>query len=119
MDGKGNINVNAPKNIDIKAGKNITISAGENITTTAGMSHSETAGLHHSSQAGGMMTQSAALDYSLIAANIMEMSRGIKKSKAKEINEISSEHISNSQGKTHVHAKDSVEKNSGEKSNFY
>ncbi|WP_262483461.1 type VI secretion system Vgr family protein [Chryseobacterium luteum] len=39
MDGKGNINVNAPKNMSFTAGDDINISAGKNMNTTVGNDH--------------------------------------------------------------------------------
>jgi len=37
MDGKGNINVHAPKNMTFTAGENLNINVGQNMTTTVGM----------------------------------------------------------------------------------
>ena len=119
MDGNGNINVNAPKNMTFTAGENVNITAGMNITSSAGMNISESAGLNHSSFAGAMMLQNAVADYSLMAANIMEVAHGERKSKAKVMNENSSEHTANTEGKTNVHAQKNIQKNSGEKSNFH
>ncbi|MCS3532771.1 type VI secretion system Vgr family protein [Chryseobacterium sp. JUb7] len=118
MDGQGNINVNAPKNMTFTAGENINITAGMNITSNAGMNISEIAGVNHSSFAGGMMMQNAVTDYSLMAANIMEVAQGERKSRAKEINEDSEKHTTNSKGETNIHAQKELHKNAGEKSNF-
>ncbi|EKB58459.1 hypothetical protein [Bergeyella zoohelcum] len=85
MDGQGNIEVTAPKNITLNAGENITMSAAMNIISTAGENVSTSAGMNISESAGGMMMQNAVLDYSLVAANIMEIAQGERKSKAKEI----------------------------------
>ena len=87
MDGQGNINMNAPKNMTFTAGENVTITAGMSITSSAGMNISENAGMNHSSFAGAMMIQNAVADYSLVAANIMEVAQGERKSRAKNINE--------------------------------
>ena len=88
MDGNGNINVNAPNDMTFTAGKNVTITAGMNITSSAGMNISENAGMNHSSFAGAMMMQNAVADYSLMAANIMEVAQGERKSEATQIKEI-------------------------------
>lgn len=77
MDGQGDISVDAPQNININAGANISISAGQNIITSAGINLTETA--------GGMIAQSAALDYTLMAANIMEMATGKRSAQADEV----------------------------------
>ncbi|WP_157844732.1 hypothetical protein [Chryseobacterium sp. Leaf405] len=53
-----------------------------------------------------------------MAVNIMEVAEGERKSRAKEINENSGKHTTNSQGETNVHAQKELHKNSGEKSNF-
>lgn len=79
MDGKGNINVNAPKNMTFSAGENITISAGQNIMTTAGENLTEVAGVN--------IVQSATADYSLMATNIMEIASEGRTSNAQNIKE--------------------------------
>lgn len=100
MDGQGNINVNAPKNFTLNAGANI----------------SETAGLNHSSFAGAMMMQNAVADYSLMAANIMEVAQGERKSRAKDINENAQNRSISSQENTDIHTQKTFNNNSGEKS---
>ncbi|WP_312342506.1 hypothetical protein [Chryseobacterium binzhouense] len=119
MDGAGNINVNAPKNMTFTAGENVTITAGMNITASAGMNISETAGMNHSSFAGAMMMQNAVADYSLMAANIMEVAQGERKSKAKEVTDQSKEKKIVSENKNEVHTKGSFDNNSGENSKLH
>ena len=124
MDGAGSITVTAPKDFTVNAGENIAINAGVNITsvaganvsTTAGMNISESATLNHSSIAGGMMMQNATLDYSLMAANILEVAQGERKSKAKEVSDQSSDKKIISENKNEVHTKGSFDNNSGENS---
>ncbi|MCU7619281.1 type VI secretion system tip protein VgrG [Chryseobacterium sp. PBS4-4] len=116
MDGNGNINVNAPKNMSFTAGENVSITAGMNITALAGMNISETAGMNHSSFAGAMMMQNAVADYSLMAANIMEVAQGERKSKAKDINESAQNRSISSQENTDIHTQKTFNNNSGEKS---
>lgn len=118
MDGQGNIILTAPKNMTFNAGESVTINAGQNITSSAGQNISEIAGTNHTSSAIGMMLQNAGGDYSLLAANIMEVAQGERKSKAKEINENSEKHTTNSNGETNVHAQKELRKNAGENSNF-
>ena len=96
MDGQGNINVNAPNDMTFTAGKNISMIAGMNITSSAGMNISETAGINHSSFAGAMMIQNAVADYSLMAANIMEVAQENFDSHSSEYNKISGKIILNS-----------------------
>jgi len=119
MDGAGNINVNAPNNVTFTAGNNISMSAGMNITVSAGMNISENAGMNHSSFAGAMMMQNAVADYSLMAANIMEVAKGEKKSKAKEVTDQSKEKMIVSEKKNEVHTKGTFDNNSGENSKLH
>jgi len=119
MDGKGNINVNAPKNFSINAGENITLTAGMNVSTSAGMNISETAGLNHSSFAGAMMMQNAVADYSLMAANIMEVAQGERKSKAQKVTDQSKEKKIISEEKNEIHTKGTFNNNSGENSKLH
>ena len=116
MDGQGNINMNAPKNMTFTAGENVTITAGMSITSSAGMNISENAGMNHSSFAGAMMIQNAVADYSLVAANIMEVAQGERKSRAKNINENAQNRYISSQENTDIHTEKTFNNNSGEKS---
>ncbi|MBB6370061.1 type VI secretion system Vgr family protein [Chryseobacterium shigense] len=119
MDGAGNINVNAPKNMTFTAGENVTITAGMNITASAGMNISETAGMNHSSFAGAMMMQNAVADYSLMAANIMEVAQGERKSKAQKVTDQSKEKKIISENKNEIHTKGTFDNNGGENSNLH
>ncbi len=119
MDGAGNINVNAPKNMSFTAGENVTITAGMNITASAGMNISETAGMNHSSFAGAMMMQNAVADYSLMAANIMEVAKGERKSKAQKVTDQSKEKKIISEEKNEIHTKGTFNNNSGENSKLH
>lgn len=116
MDGQGNINVNAPKNMSFTAGENVSITAGMNTTSSAGLNISETAGMNHSSFAGAMMMQNAIADYSLMAANIMEVAQGERKSKAKEINESAENKEVSVQGNNNWHSQGEFNNNSGQNS---
>ena len=102
MDGAGNINVNAQNDMTFTAGKNISMTAGMNITASAGMNISENAGANHSSFAGAMMMQNAVADYSLMAANIMEVAKGKRESEAKEVIDQSQEKKIISENKNEV-----------------
>ncbi|RZJ89069.1 MAG: type VI secretion system tip protein VgrG [Chryseobacterium sp.] len=116
MDGQGNINVNAPNDMNFTAGKNVSITAGMNITASAGMNISETAGMNHSSFAGAMMMQNAVADYSLMAANIMEVAQGERKSKAKEMSESAESKEVSVQGNNNWHTQGEFNNNSGQNS---
>ena len=110
-----NINITAPETINIKA-RNINITASENITSTAGINITEGAGANHMSTAGGMMTQNAVLDYSLMAANIMEVAQGERKSKAKEMQESAQNKEVSVQGNNNWHTQGEFNNNSGQNS---
>ena len=118
-----NINITAPetmtftaKNMNFIVAENINTTAGMNISTTAGMNISEGAGANHAITAGGMMLQNAALDYSLMAANITEIAQGEKKARAKKMNENVEEKNVNIQGNNQWNSKGEFNNNSGEKS---
>lgn len=107
--------MNAPKNITFTAGENVTITAGMNITSSAGMNITErSAGVNHNSFAGAMKIQNATADYSLIAANIMEVAQGERKSEAKNIHENAGEKNVAVQGNNDWHAQKEFNNNSGE-----
>ena len=110
-----NINITAPETININA-KNINITAIENITSNAGMNITEGAGMNHTSVAGGMMTQNAVLDYSLMAANIMEVAQGERKSRAKEMKENAQTKEVAVQGNNNWHTQGEFNNNSGQNS---
>ena len=82
------------------------------------MNISENAGAMHSSIAGGMMLQTAGLDYTLMAANIMEVAKGERKSKAKEVTEQSGKKNIVSEESNNIHSQGKLNNNSGENSNF-
>jgi phage baseplate assembly protein gpV len=88
MDWKGNISVKAPKTFSVEA-TDIILTALKNSTSSAGVNIAESAGVNHSISAGAMMNQMAGADYSLMAANIMEVAQGERKSKAKDVKELS------------------------------
>jgi hypothetical protein len=90
-----------------------------NITSSAGMNISENAGANHSSFAGAMMMQNAIADYSLIAANIMDVAQGERKSKAKKVSDQSKEKKIVSENKNEVHTKGTFGNNSGENSKLH
>ena len=73
MDGKGNINVNAPKNFTITAGENVSISAGKDVSVSAGDNMSNTAGKDMSHSAGHDITQSAEGEFRENANNKTEI----------------------------------------------
>jgi len=67
MDGKGNINVNAPNDMNFTAGKNLNINVGENMTISVGQNISTNAGNNIGVTAGNDIIETA-------TGNRMEMS---------------------------------------------
>ena len=59
MDGKGNINLNAPKNFSVAAGENVTITAGKNVSVNAGEDMDNSANNNITVVAGNDISQSA------------------------------------------------------------
>ncbi|AYN04460.1 type VI secretion system Vgr family protein [Flavobacterium sp. 140616W15] len=62
MDGKGNINVTAPKNITMQAGEDFIVNAGKNVKIDAGENMDCDAGKNISQTAGNDLTQRAMVD---------------------------------------------------------
>jgi type VI secretion system secreted protein VgrG len=123
MDGKGSIDVHAPKDINMKAGGSINMTAGQNINTAATMNIIESAGIDKSTNVGMMHNLNVGGNSMMnVTGNVMENIMGDFKSHTeKEANHFS-------KGKTtihitddHLHVKASKElnKNSGEKSTFH
>jgi len=73
MDGKGNINVNAPKNFTVNAGENVTITAGKNVNVSAGENINNSANKDISQTAGHDISQTAAGDFTESANNKTEI----------------------------------------------
>jgi uncharacterized protein involved in type VI secretion and phage assembly len=118
MDWKGNISVKAPNTFSVEA-TDVILTALKNITSTAGVNIAESAGVNHSISAGAMMNQMAGADYSLTTANIMEVAQGERKSKAKEVKEVSKNRQVQSEESNDFHSKKTFNNNSGEQSKHY
>ncbi|WP_286514750.1 phage baseplate assembly protein V, partial [Empedobacter falsenii] len=116
-----NINITAPETINIKC-KNFNIDVQENMNTSVGinqmnsigMNFTNSVGVNYIATAGGMMTNNAILDYSLMAANIMEIANGNKTSKSKEVLDQSSDKKIISENKNEIHSQGSFDNNGGE-----
>lgn len=73
MDGKGNINVTAPKNITMQAGEDFIVNAGKNVKIDAGENMDCDAGKDISQTAGNDLTQRATGDITESSDNRKEM----------------------------------------------
>lgn len=121
-----NINITAPETINIKCKnfnidvqENMNTNVGMNISANAGMNFTEISGVNYVNTAGGMMMQNATLDYSLFAANIMEVAQGERKSRAKEMKENAKNKEVSVQENNDWHSKKEFNNNSGEHSKSY
>lgn len=91
MDGKGNINMKAPKNFTLNAGENINITAGKEITIDAGASISSSANEDIVSTAGKDIMQTASGDISESSDNRTELVDKEFKRQSETSNEIAGE----------------------------
>jgi len=89
-------------------------SVGINQMNSIGMNFTNSVGVNYIATAGGMMTNNAILDYSLMAANIMEIANGNKTSKSKEVLDQSSDKKIISENKNEIHSQGSFDNNGGE-----
>jgi type VI secretion system secreted protein VgrG len=122
MDGKGNINVNAPNDITMTAGGNISLSAGQNINTNATLNISETAGVDKSTSVGMLHNLFVGGDSMVnVSGKLVENITGnVESHTEKERVENAKGGISNvSEGSINKHAKKEVQNNSGEKSKLF
>ena len=111
-----NLNIDVAQNMNTTVGENQNNSVGMNISESAGMNKSESAGANHSITAGGMMVQNAIMDYTLMAANIMEVAQGERKSRAKEMKENAKNKEVSIQENNDWHTQKEFNNNTGEKS---
>jgi hypothetical protein len=95
------------------------MSAGKNISTNAIMNITESAGVNHSIAAGGMMMQNSIGDYNLMAANILEIAQGERKSKAKDLKETNKNRQILSEENNDIHTQKTFNNNSGENTKSY
>ena len=79
MDGKGNIDVNAPKNISFTAGEDITMKATKNITLNADQNYNLTTGNNMSTKVGNDSNTNIANRQTYSSGNYTENVRGNKK----------------------------------------
>ena len=115
-----NMNINVTENMNTSVGQNQNNTVGMNISESAGMNKSESTGANHSITAGGMMLQNAVMDYTLMAANIMEVAQGERKSEATQIKEIAGGIDKQSTNKdVKIQGKGKVITNSGDKSTHH
>ena len=122
MDGKGNINVNAPNDFTVNAGKNISFTAGMNINSSATLNISENAGVDKSTSIG-MMHNLFVGGNSIVnvSGNVMENINGDKEiNTEKEMTFNSQKGMQySSDGEIQKHSQKEVKLNSAEKSKLF
>jgi type VI secretion system secreted protein VgrG len=119
MDGKGNINVNAPNDMTFTAGGNISMTAGQNINSSATMNITESAGVDKSTTIGMLYSTNVGGDKMLnVTGSFIENIEGnLESHTKKERQESSVKGIQiNSEDTINKHAKKEVQNNSAEKS---
>ena len=122
MDGKGNINVNAPNDITMNAGKNISFTAGMNINSSATLNISENAGVNKSSSIGMMHNVFVGGNSIMnVTGNVTEFITGDKNSHTEKERVVTSNKgiESTSEGEMTKNSKTEVKLNSAEKSKLF
>ena len=122
MDGKGNINANAPNDFSINAGKNVNITAGVNISTSAGVNISENAGVDKSTSIGMMHNVFVGGNSIMnVTGNLSEFITGnVESHTEKERTHISEGKVTSQSTGTHEqHAKKEIKNNAAEKSKLF
>jgi uncharacterized protein involved in type VI secretion and phage assembly len=120
MDGKGNINVNAPNDITMNAGGTISMTAGKNINTSATLDITESAGANKSTTVGMMHTLSVGVDYMVnVTGKLFELVLGERKSQAKKAVNNHENHQMNIEKDKNMHTEGKFEINASEKSKMF
>ena len=122
MDGKGNINVNAPNDFTVNAGKNISFTAGMNINSSATLNISENAGVDKSSSIGMMHNVFVGGNSMMnVTGTLTEYIEGDVHSETKqERTHVSEGKVTSQSTGTHEqHAKKEIKNNAAEKSKLF
>jgi type VI secretion system secreted protein VgrG len=122
MDGKGSIDVNAPKDINMKAGGSINMTAGQNINTAATMNITESAGVDKSTSVGMLHNLSVGGDSNYnVTGTHNETIMGDKKTHTEKDMSINNKDgvTYNTEGEIGKHSKKSIGVNSAEKSKLF
>ncbi|MCX2486417.1 type VI secretion system Vgr family protein [Pedobacter sp. MR2016-24] len=98
-----NLQINVQENMDVHVGKNKSLQIGENMAT----------------QIGQNSQVNINENYMMNAANITEVAKGSRKSKAANITENSKSQQIIAEQNVNIHAKSTLNSNSGERSNFH
>jgi type VI secretion system secreted protein VgrG len=118
MDGKGNIEVNAPNDMILTVGKNLNINVGENMTTNIAMNKSDNIGMNNIESIGVMKMTSVAGDFlSNVAGSFFENIKGNRESESKDRKETAKLVILDStEAAINIKSAKNVNSHSGEKS---
>lgn len=118
MDGKGNINFEAPKNITLTAGEDININAGLNMNTTVGNNKVNTVEGDYSEKIKGSKFLTIDIDFMVnVAGKMFEWIKGSKETESKEIKEMAQEVFLHSTEKSiNLRGSKNVNSHSGENS---
>jgi uncharacterized protein involved in type VI secretion and phage assembly len=121
MDGQGNISVHAPKNFTVNAGENISMTAGKDISISAGKNISNTANDNISHIAGQDIQIAASGDIKEDSDKRMESATKDIRRQSDNMDTLANNGISIFSEKENMtlQSKQTVEHNSGEKSNMF
>ena len=101
MDGKGNMEFDAPKNMTFNAGENINMNAGQNMTTNVGVNKTDTIGGNYTETITGSKYLSIGINFVLnVTSNMFEWIKGNKETESKGIKEKAQEVFLNSTEKS-------------------
>jgi type VI secretion system secreted protein VgrG len=116
MDGKGNIEFDAPKNMTFNAGENINMNAGQNMNTNVGANKMDTTGGNHTETVTGSKIISIGINFTLhVVGSLFEWIKGNKETESKDIKEMAQEVFLNSTEKSiNVRGAKNVNNHSGE-----
>lgn len=116
MDGKGNIEFDAPKNMTFNAGENINMNAGQNMNTNVSANKMDTTGGTHTETITGSKIISIGINFTLnVVGSMFEWIKGNKETESKDIKEMAKEVFLNSTEKSiNVRGAKNVNNHSGE-----
>ncbi|MBF4515639.1 type IV secretion protein Rhs [Flavobacterium sp. ANB] len=121
MDGKGSMELDAPKNMTFNAGENININAGQNMNTNIGFNKTDTVGGDYTETITGSKSLNIGIDFILnVTGKMFEWIKGSKETKSEEIKEMAQElFISSTEKSINLKGSKDINSHSGENSRNY
>ena len=127
MDGAGSITVTAPetmtfnsKNMNINVAENMTSIIGSNQSTTVGQNQSNSVGMNQTESVGAIKNVSVGANFMTnVFGSLIELVKGNRESKAKEVKEQTKARQIISQENNDIHSQQTFNNNSGENSKMH